>query len=244
MGLTLQPGPPPEKPGTPSRLREAEPCLALTRLEAALGLVDHVDPALAAHEPVVPVPATQRFQRIADLHGSDPWLRARRLSHCVVRGTYGSGAGVSTSGETRIVALRPLAARGDFADRIGWATAPRGASAITRQGRKRDVTPPDDSGSHAPAGTGQRVCASVAGQAADQGRHSVQRRQRDRRGAARDPGAGRQADRPDLRGREQGRRGRHARRARRRQGRPRRVHAPGSLHHARGRARDLSESRL
>jgi hypothetical protein len=36
--------------------------LALASLEAALRLVDDVNAALAAHDTVVPVPATQRFQ--------------------------------------------------------------------------------------------------------------------------------------------------------------------------------------
>src|SRR5215467_9725191 len=45
---------------------------ALACLEAALSLVDDVDPALAPHQPIVAMPAAQRFQRIADLHGSDP----------------------------------------------------------------------------------------------------------------------------------------------------------------------------
>ena len=44
------------------------PVLALAGLEAALGLVDHIDPALAPHDAVVAVPATQGFQRVADFH--------------------------------------------------------------------------------------------------------------------------------------------------------------------------------
>src|SRR5437667_128948 len=42
---------------------------ALTRLEAAIGLVDDVNAPLSAHQPVVAVTRAQRFQRIPDLHG-------------------------------------------------------------------------------------------------------------------------------------------------------------------------------
>src|SRR6185369_4624984 len=41
---------------------------ALTRLEPAVGLVDHIDPALAPHDAVVAVTAAQGFQRITDFH--------------------------------------------------------------------------------------------------------------------------------------------------------------------------------
>ena len=44
--------------------------LALTRFEAALGLIDDVNPALAADQTVVAVAAAQRLQRISDLHGT------------------------------------------------------------------------------------------------------------------------------------------------------------------------------
>ena len=44
--------------------------LALTRLEAALHLVDDVNPALAADQAVVAVTAAERFQRVTDLHGT------------------------------------------------------------------------------------------------------------------------------------------------------------------------------
>ena len=44
--------------------------LALARLETALHLVDHINPALAADQTVVAVAATQRFQRVTDLHGT------------------------------------------------------------------------------------------------------------------------------------------------------------------------------
>jgi hypothetical protein len=42
--------------------------LALTRLEASLGLIDHIDPALAPHDAVVAMAATQGFQRVTDFH--------------------------------------------------------------------------------------------------------------------------------------------------------------------------------
>src|SRR4051812_19952027 len=43
---------------------------ALAGLEAALHLVDHIDPALAADQAVVTVAAAQRFQRVTDFHGT------------------------------------------------------------------------------------------------------------------------------------------------------------------------------
>jgi hypothetical protein len=51
--------------GTPRRRRSA-----LARLEAALNLVDHINPALAADQTVVAVTTAQRFQRVTDLHGT------------------------------------------------------------------------------------------------------------------------------------------------------------------------------
>ena len=42
---------------------------ALARLEAAVGLVDDVDAALAAHQAIIAVARAQRLQRIPDLHG-------------------------------------------------------------------------------------------------------------------------------------------------------------------------------
>src|SRR5690554_3840999 len=41
----------------------------LTRLEAAVGLVDHVDPAAAPDHAVVPVTVLERLQAVDDLHG-------------------------------------------------------------------------------------------------------------------------------------------------------------------------------
>jgi hypothetical protein len=49
--------------------------LALASLEAALHLVDHIDPALAADQTVVAVAAAQRFQGVTDLHGTILMLR-------------------------------------------------------------------------------------------------------------------------------------------------------------------------
>ncbi len=45
---------------------------ALTGLEARVGLVDDVDPALAPHDPAVLVAFLQRLQGISNLHRSDP----------------------------------------------------------------------------------------------------------------------------------------------------------------------------
>jgi len=43
--------------------------LTLACLKSALGLVDHVKPAFAAHNTVVAVPLSKRLERIADFHG-------------------------------------------------------------------------------------------------------------------------------------------------------------------------------
>src|SRR5689334_23972362 len=53
---------------------------ALARFEAALGLVDDVDPALAADDAVVAVTAAQRLERIADFHGDLGPRPARQFS--------------------------------------------------------------------------------------------------------------------------------------------------------------------
>jgi len=44
----------------------------LASFEAAIGLVDDVKAAFAPYQPVVPVPATQGFQRVTDFH-DDLW---------------------------------------------------------------------------------------------------------------------------------------------------------------------------
>jgi hypothetical protein len=46
--------------------------LALTGLEAPLRLINDVDAALAPDDAIVTVPATQRFQRVTNLHGDFP----------------------------------------------------------------------------------------------------------------------------------------------------------------------------
>ena len=43
--------------------------LALTGLVAGLRLVDDVDPALAAHDPAIPVAQLERAERVGNLHG-------------------------------------------------------------------------------------------------------------------------------------------------------------------------------
>src|SRR6201999_4124942 len=52
----------------PARARRSAFGSALARLEAALHLVDHIDPALAADQAVGAMPAAQRFQRVTDFH--------------------------------------------------------------------------------------------------------------------------------------------------------------------------------
>jgi len=53
------------------------PRSALTRLEARIGLVDHIDTALAANDAAFFVPVLHRLERVHDLHGGAPnekWL--------------------------------------------------------------------------------------------------------------------------------------------------------------------------
>ena len=49
----------------------------LTRFEFALGLVDHVHAAFAAHDPAITVPVLQRAERVLDLHRSSPFALRR-----------------------------------------------------------------------------------------------------------------------------------------------------------------------
>src|ERR1700731_354175 len=49
-------------------LRPASRESTLARLETALDLVDHIDPALAADQAVVAIATAQRFQRVTDFH--------------------------------------------------------------------------------------------------------------------------------------------------------------------------------
>ena len=52
--------------------------LSLTCLESLLGLVDHVDPALAAHHTTIAVTLLERAKRVSDLHGPLLFVAARR----------------------------------------------------------------------------------------------------------------------------------------------------------------------
>ncbi len=66
------------------------PASALAGLEAALGLVDHVNTALAAHDTAIAVPVLQRAERVPDLHGPSPHFAARvRLGFKSVVGDTG-----------------------------------------------------------------------------------------------------------------------------------------------------------
>jgi hypothetical protein len=51
--------------------------LALTSLEFLLSLVDHIDPALAAHDLAIAVTLLERPERISDLHQPSPVRGAR-----------------------------------------------------------------------------------------------------------------------------------------------------------------------
>jgi hypothetical protein len=42
--------------------------LSLPGLEAAIGLVDHIEPATAAHDAISPMPSAQGTKRVSDLH--------------------------------------------------------------------------------------------------------------------------------------------------------------------------------
>ena len=48
---------------------------ALAGLELALRLVDHLDAALAAHDPAIAVALLQRAERVTDLHRPSPSSR-------------------------------------------------------------------------------------------------------------------------------------------------------------------------
>ena len=50
---------------------------ALARFKFALGLVDHIDAALATHNAAVTVPVLERAERVLDLHGLSPITAAR-----------------------------------------------------------------------------------------------------------------------------------------------------------------------
>ena len=57
---------------TPSFVAIKRRCLTLAGLEAGVGFVDDVNPALAADHLVVAVTLDQRFERIADFHVFHP----------------------------------------------------------------------------------------------------------------------------------------------------------------------------
>ena len=51
---------------------------ALTGFEPALGLVDHIDPTLTAHDATIAVTLLERAERVLDLHGLSPSSRRGR----------------------------------------------------------------------------------------------------------------------------------------------------------------------
>jgi hypothetical protein len=55
-------------------VRPSRGYLALARLEAPLGLVNDINPALTAHDAIVAMATTQRLQRIANFHSSTPFV--------------------------------------------------------------------------------------------------------------------------------------------------------------------------
>jgi hypothetical protein len=52
--------------------KERDPVSALTGFEAAVGLVDDINAALAAHDAVVAMTTAQRFQGVANFHNRSP----------------------------------------------------------------------------------------------------------------------------------------------------------------------------
>src|SRR5262249_9147234 len=90
------------------------PRSALAGLEAALDLIDHVDAALAADQPIAAMAAAQRFQRVADFHGSDSRARGRVVHRTFarLRGKWGGDAGSSTRPGERAAARRSARPRG------------------------------------------------------------------------------------------------------------------------------------
>src|ERR1700759_5485594 len=73
---------------------------ALLGFEARVGLVDDVDPALAAHELAVAVTRLERLERASDLHGPNlqSGRNAGRLANKSAR-IYGPRLGESTEGD-------------------------------------------------------------------------------------------------------------------------------------------------
>jgi hypothetical protein len=59
-------------PGAAFEIPSADKRSALAGLELFLGLVDHVDAALAAHNLAIAMALLERAQRILDLHRSSP----------------------------------------------------------------------------------------------------------------------------------------------------------------------------
>ena len=93
------------KAARPGRGKRREPILALAGFEPAIGLVDDVDAALAAHEPVAAVTRAQRTEGVADLHGANGLFKqmsAETAALSIGGGKYGAGRGVSSSG-TRLL---------------------------------------------------------------------------------------------------------------------------------------------
>src|SRR5262249_51832065 len=61
------------------------PRSTLAGLEAALDLVDHVDPTFAADQSIAAMTAAQRFQRVADFHGFGSRARGRAVRRTFAR---------------------------------------------------------------------------------------------------------------------------------------------------------------
>jgi len=79
-GITPNPLPESKKPRTTSRLdRNVGVGLTLTRLEPALGFVDHIYAAFAAHNTTVAVARFERAKRVLDLHGPSPFFAAPQV---------------------------------------------------------------------------------------------------------------------------------------------------------------------
>src|SRR5579871_5725315 len=71
---------------------------ALPCLEAALHLVDHINPALAANQAVGAVTATQRFQRVTDLHVKNPGCLSKAVGPYLAKMGFAPPTGLAGPG--------------------------------------------------------------------------------------------------------------------------------------------------
>ena len=78
---------------------------ALAGLEAALGLVDYVNAAFAAHDAAIAIPVLERPERVSNLHG--PLLFVVARAGAWFRRVPRNGEAVNMVGDTRIELVTP-----------------------------------------------------------------------------------------------------------------------------------------